>query len=67
ASVRPEPGSNSPNKNHSQQRDRIQIRENLTKARHQKLASKKSHTPTNGKNRRHDKKQQQKQNHQTHY
>jgi hypothetical protein len=47
---------------------RIQIRETLTKPRHQKLAStKQSHTHDTGRHKRSPKKQQQKQNHQTHY
>ena len=67
ASVRPEPGSNSPNKNPHTKPAQAEstIRENLTKARHQKLASK-NHVPTRGAETR-PKKQQQKQNHQTHY
>jgi hypothetical protein len=39
---------------------------NLTK-RHQKLASKNNHTHDTGRHKRSPKKQQQKQNHQTHY
>ena len=58
ASVRPEPGSNSPNKNPPPTgRAAIRIRTiQSSKKTPNKLASKKQHhTPTNGKNRRHDK------------
>src|SRR5882757_1018574 len=48
ASVRPEPGSNSPNKNPSKPR-RIQSEQSDLTTRHQKLASiKKQTTPTHG-------------------
>src|SRR6201999_532296 len=65
ASVRPEPGSNSPNKNPSTKRGRIQIRENLTKARHQKLASQTPHPNTGSQSMA--KKTTTNKNHQTHY
>src|ERR1700760_2106318 len=69
ASVRPEPGSNSPNKNPHQQRQAAiesekRSQQKDTKNWHQKT---KHHTPTNGKNRRHDKNNNKNKNHQTHY
>ena len=69
ASVRPEPGSNSPNKNDSHpqaQAESESEQSDLTK-RHQKLASQKQTTPRHGAPKCGPKKQQQKQNHQTHY
>jgi hypothetical protein len=68
ASVRPEPGSNSPNKNPPPQKGRnISNQKNLiTAKRHQKLASKKqNHTPT--REVKAWPKTTTKQNHQTHY
>ena len=66
ASVRPEPGSNSPNKNpHQTWANPNQRKSDLTK-RHQKLASEKT-TPSTREVSGMAKKQQQKQNHQTHY
>jgi hypothetical protein len=68
ASVRPEPGSNSPNKNPPPQQGRnISNQKNLiTAKRHQKLASKKqNHTPT--REVKAWPKTTTKQNHQTHY
>src|SRR5271169_1619812 len=70
ASVRPEPESNSPNKNNSHPQAQAEFeseQSDLTK-RHQKLASQKqNHTPTREAESMAQKKQQQKQNHQTHY
>ena len=69
ASVRPEPGSNSPNKNpppHRQGSNRNQRKSDLTK-RHQNWHHKNRPHPQHGAPRMQPKKQQQKQNHQTHY
>ena len=67
ASVRPEPGSNSPNKNphHTGQANPNQRKSDLTK-RHQKTGITKT-TPSTREVSGMAKKQQQKQNHQTHY
>jgi hypothetical protein len=70
ASVRPEPGSNSPNKNfpHPQAQAEFESEQSDLTKRHQKLASKKQgHTHTREVTDMTQKKQQQKQNHQTHY
>ena len=69
ASVRPEPESNSPNKNDSHPQAQAEFeseQSDLTK-RHQKLASKNKTTPSTREVSGMAKKQQQKQNHQTHY
>jgi hypothetical protein len=69
ASVRPEPGSNSPNKNipHPKRAQENSNQNNpITAKRHQKLASKKqNHTPT--REVKAWPKTTTKQNHQTHY
>ena len=57
ASVRPEPGSNSPNKNPRPNEAEFESEQSDLTTRHQKLASKTT-TPLNGK-KRHGKKQQQ--------
>ncbi|MFZ0713831.1 hypothetical protein, partial [Mycobacterium sp.] len=68
ASVRPEPGSNSPNKNPHHTGRRIQSEQSEpNKKTPKKLASQKQTTPPTREAERHGKKQQQKQNHQTHY
>ncbi len=72
ASVRPEPGSNSPNKNnphHKKRRQNSNQKNLITAKRHQKLAStnKKQTTPPTREVRKHGKKTTTKQNHQTHY
>jgi hypothetical protein len=66
ASVRPEPGSNSPNKNPSTHRPRQHSNQRKSDQSNQSNWQKNNTTPLNGK-KKHGKKQQQNKNHQTHY